>query len=234
MGKSTASCGRAFLPASPPLASFGGLMRKTMVAGLAAFTIFSPTKGFAMAGPDPFSGLESVGSDELAARRGGFSAAGIDVSFGAVVRTVVNGTTVLETQFTLTPDGMMASQSGPATTSNMPIAGMPDLKVTVVDGTPGSAGGLTEANVGASALNGARGVIVTGPNGVSAALSTVSTMQVANVIVNSASGQAINQQIEVNIALNNFMATQQQIVAGQMGGQIASNVQSALASTISR
>jgi hypothetical protein len=75
---------------------------------------------------------------------------------------------------------------------------------------------------------------VTGPNGVSAALSTVSTMQVANVIVNSASGQAINQQIEVNIALNNFMTTQQQIVAGQMGGQIASNVQSALASTISR
>ena len=203
-----------------------------LLGGVAGCAGEMPQPHYAAKAATNLNELKMVSADDLATRRGGFSYAGIDINFGAVVRTVVNGTLVLETQFTSTPLGLVATQSGPATTSNTPIVGSPDLNVSLLDGSSQSNGHITQINLGSSTFQNVKGVVISGPSGVSTALSSVSSLQIANAVLSNAVGQAVSQQIEVNIALSNFGSVQQQIAANQINTRVASAVQTALAASI--
>lgn len=220
-------------PCAPIRAGHRGVrLRAALGAAIVAFGGLSPTMSFAMDTHDPFSGLQVVDADELSQHRGGFSVNGVDVNFGAMVTTFVNGVVILETQFTATEQGMTVSQSGPATESSTPVVGAPELQVTVVNGSSQAAGSLVPSTFNTSGVNGPKGVVISAPSGASAALSMINTMGVANVVVSNASNQSIAQQVEVNITLNNFSSIGQQIRLSQLGSQVANSVQDALATSI--
>lgn len=178
--------------------------------------------------PDRISMLEQIPSDELAEMRGGFSVAGVDFSFGAVIRTVVDGTTVLETQFTATPDGLTAVQTGPATAPGYVLPGQPGATVTVINGTGEPISLPSQINLNPSVFDEAQGIVINSPTGVTAGLSQFNTTQILNGVLSTASNQNLAQQIEINIALSNFTDFQAQIMTGQAAARIASAVQSGL------
>jgi hypothetical protein len=185
-----------------------------------------PSPGFAHTEDNPFAGLSSVSDHQLAHSRGGFMVAGVNVNFGAVVKTVVNGSVVLETQLTATNDGVVAVQSGPATTSTTPIPGSPQLNVQVLGGA--KVGGATPVPGQNAADVFSAGVIITGPGGTSEAVSSFEPSSIINAVSSNASNQAITQQVVINVTLSEFSALQSQIQFSQLGTNITNGVQSAL------
>ena len=172
-----------------------------------------PSVSFAMDEQDSFSGLQAIDDQQLSQMRGGFSVAGINVAFGAVVTTMINGVTVLQTQFVATNSGLAAIQSGPVTTTSTPLVNSPGTNVTVAQGPPGA---------------GTQVVTVSAPTGSTAAIATIDSQKIVNAIVSNASNQNISQQIELNVQLSNFSSVANQMGHDQLGSQVASSVQAAL------
>ena len=201
---------------------------RRFLASASLLTMFAlvPSQSYASASDNPFAGLTSVSDHQLANSRGGFMVAGVNVNFGAVVKTVVNGSVVLETQLTATNGGVVAVQSGPATTSATPIPGSPQLNVQVVGGTKAGGGSYVPGQNAASVFT--AGVIITGPGGTSEAVSSFEPSSIVNAVSSNASNQAITQQVEINVTLSDFSALQSQIQFSQLGTKITNGVQSAL------
>ncbi|HET8700951.1 MAG TPA: hypothetical protein VFL97_04720 [Nitrococcus sp.] len=63
------------------------------------------------AGPDPFAPFPVIGQNEMARLRGGFSLAGLDLEFGANVRTLIDNVVRLETIIHFTNAGIVTSQA---------------------------------------------------------------------------------------------------------------------------
>jgi hypothetical protein len=164
-----------------------------MIAGAACTSLSSrvaadddiepPTNGLAYA--RPFDAVPTASLDHLAALRGGLRVGALDMEFAANVRTVVNGTIVLESMTNLTPGGTMVTQS------NMPNTGA----------NPGT---LSFAGVSPSGLAGQTGVVVEDPSGLTTALHSVTREQILGVILTTASNQQIRQEINVEVTVANF------------------------------
>ncbi len=195
-------------------------------ASLLAMFGLVPSQSYASVADNPFAGLSAVSDHQLAHSRGGFMVAGVNVNFGAVVKTVVNGSVVLETQLTATNGGVVAVQSGPAMTSSTPIPGSPQLNVQVLGAAKAGAGTLVPGQNAANVLT--AGVIITGPGGTSEAVSSFEPSSIVNAVTSNASNQAITQQVEINVTLSDFSALQSQIQFSQLGTNITNGVQSAL------
>jgi hypothetical protein len=62
------------------------------------------------------AGIQPVADDQLSNMRGGFSMGGMDISFGVIMQTLINGTTSLVTSFNLdnpmNPDVAFANPTG--------------------------------------------------------------------------------------------------------------------------
>ncbi|MDE2462504.1 MAG: hypothetical protein KGO02_02135, partial [Alphaproteobacteria bacterium] len=200
-------------------------------AALAVFVSVIPSLSYAGAGDNPFAGLSTVSDDQLAGSRGGFMVEGVDINFGAIVKTVVNGAVVLETQLTATNGALVAVQSGPATTSSTPIPGSPQINVRVVNNTVVAEGTLVPGQNGPSTYT--SGVVITSPGGSSAAVSTFDPSRIVNVVSSNDSNQNITQQMEINVTLSNYSALKSQIQLSQLATNVTNNVQSALATSIS-
>jgi hypothetical protein len=188
-----------------------------LAASIIAAGTLLPSASFAMGGQDAFAGLQTVDDRKLSHMRGGFSVAGINVAFGAVVTTMINGVAVLQTQFVATNAGLIANQSGPVTTTSTPLAGLPGTKVTVAQGPSGP---NTQV------------VTVAAPTGTTAAIATIGSQKIVNAIVSNASNQNISQQIELNVQLSNFNSVANQMGHDQLGSQVANSVQAALQASL--
>ncbi|MDE2465210.1 MAG: hypothetical protein KGO02_16060 [Alphaproteobacteria bacterium] len=200
-------------------------------AGLVLLLGGLPSQGLASTGDNPFAGLSTVSDHQLAGSRGGFMVEGVDVNFGAIVKTVVNGAVVLETQLTATNGGLVAVQSGPATTSSTPVPGSPQISVKVVDNTLVAEGTLVPGQNAPGVYT--SGVVITSPGGSSAAVSTFDPSRIVNAVSSNDSNQNITQQMEINVTLSNYSALRSQIQLSQLGTNVTNNVQSALATSIS-
>ncbi len=144
--------------------------------------------GFAESHPvhaRPFDAVPTAGLDYLAGLRGGLRVGALDVAFAATVRTVVNGTVVLESTAGLTPGGAMATHSNMSNTGTAP-------------------GTLSFAGVSPSGLAGQAGVVVEDPSGLTTALHSVTREQVLGAIFTTASNQQIRQEINVEVTIANF------------------------------
>jgi hypothetical protein len=133
----------------------------------------------------PFNAVPTASLDHLAALRGGLRVGALDVEFAANVRTLVNGTLVLESTTNLTPGGTMVTQS------NLPAIGMNPETLSFVGANP-------------SGVAGQMGVVIEGSSGVTTALHSVTRDQILGVILTTASNQQISQEINVQVSLGNF------------------------------
>lgn len=149
---------------------------------------------------------------ELAQERGGFILVnGVTLDFGAVVRSYVGGTLVVETRLTWTPEGPVTS----VYRSDMPGA------VPLNQGL----GTALERGLDLSGLvAGADGLILSDANGVTALVHSLSNGGIQNLVFNAADGRDIHQDLQLTLTLPGFDAVQRGYSVDRLGHQIARDI----------
>jgi hypothetical protein len=136
--------------------------------------------------------VEVMDDAEMDDLRGGFDVGGIEIGFGAVVTSTLNGAPVMTTQLTVTDTGSVVEQT------------MNDIGESLSSLTPEQLSAL-----GIAALAGLDGVVVNGETGATVFVHNVGNGTLQNILVNTASGQDIRQDIDVTLTLPGFESIQQ-------------------------
>ena len=138
--------------------------------------------------------------DEMGNLRGGFAVDGVNIDFGAIVTTYIDGTPVLTTNLTWTDAG------------------------AVVDQTIGQIGqnisDLSEAQrqaLGIDGLDGANGVVISDASGVTALVQNVTNGALQNIVINTATGREISQSTDITLTLPGFEVIQDALDAERVG-----------------
>lgn len=121
---------------------------------------------------------------DLQAMRGGYEAGGLQLDFGAVVKTYVDGELALQSRLTWTPQGAVKTLEVGAAT--------PDLADLA------ARSGLTLEG------DAAEGLLVRGEGGATAVLHDLSSDRIANVVINNANNRTIRQATEITLNLPEF------------------------------
>lgn len=143
----------------------------------------------------PGQPLDETALDGL---RGGYmTAAGVRFDFGASVRTYVDGTLALESRLTWTDEGPKTTHAGnavldPATLDQLGLAGLSD----------------------------GRGVVIQGDGGAAALIHALDGQGLRGIIVNSADGMDLRQEIEIDLTLPDLDAIQGAAGIDRLGAQI--------------
>ncbi|MGH6752552.1 MAG: hypothetical protein ACREE0_13680 [Phenylobacterium sp.] len=144
-----------------------------------------------------------LSDDELDGQRGGLrTPMGLDVGFGASVKTFVDGTLALETRITWTDTGL---QSETVVNALGSITGAPIRVGTLSDGTLQS---------------------VTG--GGTTVIHDLNMDRIASLVINTADNRTIRQQTDVTLVLPQLLDLQQRIAADRLSSMLSSNVGLAL------
>jgi len=152
-------------------------------------------------------GIEVMAEDELEAHRGGFEIAGLDINFGAVVTTFSNGVPVLTTTLTWTDAGAIIDQ----TVGNIgqSIDELTDDQLTAL--------GLED-------LDGLGGVVIEDEDGVTALVHNITEGALQNIIINSATGRDLRQEIDVTLEIPGFDLMQDSLRTELFGFQITDDL----------
>jgi hypothetical protein len=152
---------------------------------------------------EELAGLETLADEELAEQRGGFTWQGVDVTFGAEIRTYLNGELVLQTNVSWTAEGAQSSQivSGALTP-----AAAAQLQAGIL-----TSGGIT-MKVGDESVflaNGGQTAIVHRTEGA-----------IQNVLINRANNVTGRQEVDAVLNLGNFGQFQDQLQDSRFGQAI--------------
>lgn len=128
---------------------------------------------------------------EMGDLRGGFNINGIEIQFGVLITTILNGDIVLQTHFTIDDTGALIQQMSA------------DLGVDFAELTDEQ-----RAQFGVAGLDGANGIVLEGESGVTALIHNVSDRALQNIVVNTASDMDITQEFSVTLTLPGFEAVQ--------------------------
>jgi hypothetical protein len=158
---------------------------------------------------DAYLGLTPISDQELRQLRGGLKIGGLDLNFGAFVKTYVNNIKVATTQFTLNDNGSM-SQTTTWTGAALP----PGLSVTGFQ--------HDDAPVGLGGIKNMTGVTVKDA-GVpkSFALNAIDLGKTTQVVVNQINGVSVKQTVDATLTINNFKLLQGNLLKGAAMGAIA-------------
>jgi hypothetical protein len=162
----------------------------------------------AHASTEDWGDVEVMDDAEMEDLRGGFNVGGIEIGFGAVVTSTLNGVPVMTTQLTVTDAGSIVEQ-----TMN---AGQ----------TLGSLTTEQLAALGLAAFAGMEGVIIDGEGGITAFVHNITNGTLQNILVNTASGQDIEQDVDITLTLPGFDAIQGEFAMERFGMQISDDLQS--------
>lgn len=165
-------------------------LRLVLFAAAASAALCAP----AYADEQGWGDVEVMADAELEDLRGGFEIGGIEIGFGAVVTTILNGQPVLTTQLTITDAGRIVDQT------------MANVGQSLSDLTPGQRDAL-----GLGGLDDANGIVIEDESGVTALVHNVTEGALQNIIVNTATGRDISQDIDVTLTLPNFEFIQGEI-----------------------
>lgn len=136
-----------------------------------------------------------LSSAELADLRGGFLVAGgIQLDFGAVVRTYVDGQLALESRLQWTNQGAVTTQNIGSVPGAVDLAGAMDQAL--------------KAGLDIEALGSGQGVLLADGSGATALIQNIGRDGIQNVIVNNADGRDLRQEVEINLALPQLDALQ--------------------------
>ena len=145
--------------------------------------------------------IEVMADDELGDLRGGFEVGGITINFGATVTTILNGMPVLTTNITVSDAGRVVDQT------------IADVGTTLDE--------LSEEGRAALGLDGlgedAAGIIIEDESGITALVHNVTDGALQNIIVNTATGRDISQDIDITLDLPGFEFIQGQLSLEHFG-----------------
>jgi hypothetical protein len=183
------------------------LPARTLILTACAFAALGAPAFAETSAPD--DGIEIIGDAEMDDLRGGFDLFGIEIGFGAVVTSTLNGVPVLTTQLTLTDTGSIISQTLSTVGQNLDSLTPEQL-----------------AALGVTGLDGMNGVVIDSESGITAFVHNVTNGTLQNIIVNTATGQEIGQSIDVTLTLPGFEYIQNQLMLEQFGMQLSDDLQS--------
>lgn len=164
-------------------------LRALLFSALGAFALAVPAHADTLAvRPD---GLKLIDDAELSELRGGFAVGGYDINFGAVVRTYIDGAPALSTSVTWTDAGSIVNQTISATGQN------------IADLTQEQRNAL-----GIGGLDHAGGVVINDAAGMTALVHNIADGVLQNILINSASGRTITQDVDVTLSLPGFEVIQ--------------------------
>ncbi len=172
------------------------------------FALLSAVAFMALSAPayaDEFWGddIEVMAEAEMQHLRGGINVGGVNINFGAIITTAVNGAPVLTTQLTWTDAGAIVSQT------------MAGVGQTIADLTPDERTAL-----GIDGLDGAGGIVIEDERGVTALVHNVTNGALQNIIVNTATGRDVTQDIDVTLTLPGFEFIQGNLALERLGIQV--------------
>jgi hypothetical protein len=176
-----------------------GALRFVFIAAAAFAALSAP----AFASEDAWGDdIEVIAEGEMDDLRGGFEIPGtsVTVNFGAVVTTVLNGTPVLTTNVTWTDAGAIVDQT--MANVGISLSEMPDE---------------AKEALGLDGLENAGGVVIEDEAGVTAIVHNVAESSIQNIIINSATGRDIVQDIDVTLELPGFEAIQGALIVERFG-----------------
>jgi hypothetical protein len=156
-------------------------------------------------------GIEVMGDEEMTDLRGGIAVGGIEFGLGATITSTVNGAPVLTTTFTWTDAGAVMEQV---------LSGVgKDIKEL----TPEQQDAL-----GLGGLEGAGGVVIEDEDGVTAFVHNVTDGALQNIIVNTATGRELGQEVDVTLTLPGFEYVQSELLRERFGLRIADDFSSVI------
>lgn len=143
--------------------------------------------------------------EELAAERGGLKLpTGLEVGFGASVRTFIDGALVLETRLVWTDQGAVQSQS------------------------PSPVGPGGEGITLSGGAEGLPGLVVPGDGGSTAVLHELNAERIANIVVNTASNRDIRQEVRIDLTIPELSQFQQSAIQERVNIQVLDATNTAL------
>lgn len=146
------------------------------------------------------SDVEIMGDEEMRDLRGGFAVDGMEIGFGALVTSYVNGAPVLSTQLTWTDVGAVVQET-------LSGAGQ-----SLRDLTPEGRDAL-----GVGDLGDASGVVLNDQAGVTGLIHNITDGALQNIIINSANDRDLRQEIDVTLTLPGFDAIQNALALERFG-----------------
>lgn len=153
-------------------------------------------------------GIEVMADGEMDDLRGGFEINGIEIGFGAVVTTIMNGQPILTTQLTITDAGAIVDRT------------MADVGRNISDMTEDERTAL-----GIDGLDDAEGVVIEDESGITALVHNVTEGALQNIIINTATGRDITQDIDVTLTLPNFEFMQGELELERFGMRLLDDMQ---------
>lgn len=178
-------------------------------AALFAGALIAPTPACADGWGD---GVDVISDNDMEDLRGGFDIPriGITVNFGATVTTIMNGVPVLTTNITWTDAGAIVDQ----TMANVGVS----LDQMTEEG---------RAALGLGGLTGAGGVVVQDGSGITALVHNVTEGALQNIVINTATGRNIEQEIDVTLELPGFDMIQQSLTTELFGIRLGDDMRGA-------
>jgi hypothetical protein len=149
------------------------------------------------------AGIEVMADEEMGDLRGGFEVGGVSFDFGAIITSTMDGVPVLTTQLTWTDAGAIVDQT------------MSNIGQNIDDMSPEAREAL-----GLDGLDGGGGVVIQDEQGVTAFVHNVTESSLQNIIVNSATGHDLGQDIDVTLTLPGFEAIQGSLLLERFGLRI--------------
>lgn len=139
-----------------------------------------------------------ISESELAQLRGGFNIAGMQLSFGAELSTLIDNQIQLVSVLNVSRSGVDLVSQSFSDPSGMATRVGPEAGVRVVDMTP--------AGVNLAGLADFSGVTLQDTQGFTAALHQVTQNAILSGVVSNASGRDIQQRIDINVHVGNVGA----------------------------
>ncbi|MGE3303035.1 MAG: hypothetical protein AB7M12_07950 [Hyphomonadaceae bacterium] len=171
-------------------------MRGFLCAALGAAALVSAPGAHAAIVPadDPFAGTAVLDEAELGDLRGGFELPnGQQINFGVVVSTYAGGALALQTELIVDATGASVQQTIGALGRSLDALTPAERQALGLDGVDG------------------HGVVIADASGVTALVQNIANGGLQSIILNSASGRDLSQQVDVTITLPGFEAMQRLI-----------------------
>jgi len=177
------------------------------LATLALFALTPPAFADAGWGAD----VEVMSGEEMGELRGGLAVApGLEVNFGAVITTYVNGAPALATTLTWSDTAQFVEQT------------IGQIGQSLDTLTPEQ-----RAQLGLESLGEAGGVVIADAEGVTALVHNVTDGALQNIIVNTAAGRDLRQEIDLTLTLPGFEAVQETLLLERIGIRLDADMRGA-------
>ena len=179
-----------------------------MRAALLASVICCATPASAFADAPWGADIEVMDASEMGELRGGLAVApGLEVNFGAVITTYVNGTPALTTNLTWTDTGQFVEQT-----------------IGEVGQSLDSLTSEQRAELGLDGMENNGGIVIADADGVTALVHNVTEGALQNIIINTAAGRDLHQEVDVTLTLPGFETMQDALLLERIGIRLGADL----------